>query len=176
MIQQTEYFIYAIFVDAPDRTLVKLGRTSSIRQRVSEIATGCPYPIRHVYSADVIDRYEGSIREAQMHDLYADMRFRGEWFDIWHRVATPEETTRVEKNLYDIARDRLADSVRHSRHTPVAISGGKSNLRCVQLDDLPPKLVMEEDGYAIGRSYISSLEQYPVAIITKPRKRMFKTS
>lgn len=172
---ETEHFIYAIFVDTPDRTLVKLGRASSIRQRVSEIATGCPYPIRHVYSADVIDKYEGGMREAQMHELYADKRLRGEWFDIWGRIATPEDTTYVERNVYDIARDRLADSVRHARHTPRPMAGGKSSLRCVQLDDLPPKLIMESDGYAIGKAYIASREQYPVTIVTKPTRRLFKT-
>src|SRR6185312_11653041 len=104
---KTEYFIYSILVDAPDRTLVKLGRAASLRQRISEIQTGCPYDIRRVVACDVLDEYEGGMREAQMHELYGQHRLRGEWFDPWGRIATEIDVEGLISDLRDVAAERL---------------------------------------------------------------------
>lgn len=173
MLKPSEYFIYAVLVDAPDRTLVKLGRASSLRQRLNDYATACPYAIRCAYACDVIDSHEGAMREAQMHELYADRRMRGEWFDMWGRVAADRDIRELERNIYDIARDRLADAVRHSRYTPAEYAGGKTRMVREDLDGLPPKLIMEDDGYPVGRAYIASMTGYPVTVIEKPRRRLF---
>lgn len=167
-----EYFIYAIFVAAPDRTLVKLGRAGSVRQRLSEIQTGCPYPVTQVYSCDVGDKLTASQREAMMHEAYAHARLRGEWFDPWGRVAAEAEIRGLEADVYDIAAHQMPHPPRHARHTPQPYGGGRISFREQLLDGAEKLSILDADGVPVGACYTAPAPAQGVTIITK-RKRLF---
>lgn len=175
MKKRLEYFIYAVYVDAPDRTLVKIGRAASVRERVSQIQVGCPYPIREVYSCDVLDEYEGGMREAQMHEIHADHRLKGEWFDPWQRVADDDDIRRFEADMKEVAGHRLPGPVRCVKHVPTRGETGSVRMRRVPLDDAPEPVIRDEDGYPIAAPYIEGRGNYPVSVVVKPRRRLFRT-
>ena len=174
MSRASEYFIYAIVVDAPEGTLVKLGRSSSVRQRLSEIQTGCPYSVRIVLACDVIDEYEGSMREAVMHDLYSHCRLRGEWFNPWGRVATQGDLDGLFANMRDVAMERMATPLRAMRMEPYIDAGGNRRMRTMMVDDTPGQVIKDEDGYPMNSPYIVGNHQGTVSVIEKPRRRIFQ--
>ena len=167
-----EYFIYAIFVASPDRTLVKLGRAGSVRQRLSEIQTGCPYQVTQVYSCDVGDKTTAMQREAMMHEAYAHALLRGEWFDPWGRVATEAEIRGLEADVYDIAAHQMSHPPRHARHTPTPYGGGRISFREQLLDGAEKLTVLDEDGVPIGRCYTTPAPSGAATIVVK-RRRLF---
>lgn len=174
MKKRLEYFIYAIYVDAPDRTLVKIGRAASVRERVSQIQTGCPYPIREVYSCDVLDENEGAMREAQMHEIHAGSRIKGEWFDPWQKIASDHDLRRFEDDMKEIAGHRLPGQLRCIRHVPKVGENGMVRMSRISLDGLPGPVIRDEDGYPIGSPYCEGRGDYPVAVVIKPRRRIFR--
>lgn len=171
---KTEYFIYSILVDAPDRTLVKLGRAASLRQRISEIQTGCPYDIRRVVACDVLDEYEGGMREAQMHELYGQHRLRGEWFDPWGRIATEIDVEGLISDLRDVAAERLQDSVRIVSMTPYIDSVGKRRMQTKYLAGCDLPKLTDEDGYPINAPYRVGDVRDPVTVVMKRPRRLFR--
>lgn len=63
------------FLHAKDVGLVKVGRTKSLRRRVSQLQTGCPYDISLIGAVK-----GGRITEKFLHSRLASVRVRGEWF------------------------------------------------------------------------------------------------
>ncbi|WP_426269171.1 GIY-YIG nuclease family protein [Dyella kyungheensis] len=168
-----EYFVYAVLVDTPGRTLTKLGRASSVRQRLNEYVTCCPFAIRHVYACDVETREEGAKREARLHELYDDRKLRGEWFDVWGRIATQDDIDLLERDVYGIACEGFSGETRHFRCLPHPFSSGKVSLKKYPLDKFPEKVTLGEDGYPLAASYIASQKPYEVAV-THRKRRLFK--
>lgn len=64
-------------VRAGDDGLVKIGRTSDVRQRLSLLQNGCPAPLKTLLLLDGQHR-----EERRLHDRYADLRRFGEWFEF----------------------------------------------------------------------------------------------
>lgn len=174
MSRTSEYFIYAIVVDAPEGTLVKLGRASSVRQRLSEIQTGCPYSVRLVFACDVLEEYEGSMREAVMHDLYANSRMRGEWFSPWGRVASQEDLDGLFANMRDVAMERMTCSMRSLRMEPYIDAGGNRRMRTTMVDDVQGPVITDQDGYPMNAPYIVGNSSGSVHVMEKPKRRMFR--
>jgi hypothetical protein len=57
---------------------IKIGITkNSVNSRVSSMQTGNPYPIEHVFSI-CTPKYKEV--EAELHDIYKNKRYQGEWF------------------------------------------------------------------------------------------------
>ena len=74
-----ECYIYVIGrEDGP----VKVGITSSPRERLHTLQTACPFKIDLLHYRACADRDDALWREQMFHDVYDDNRLHGEWFDI----------------------------------------------------------------------------------------------
>lgn len=118
-----EAFIYAVAVDCVDKTLLKLGRATSVRQRMGEFQVCCPFPIRQVYGCNVITVAASVAKEKAMHDAYRKAHFRGEWFNPWGAIATAEQLLTFEAEMRAIA-EAGADSIIYSYRWAYADQSG----------------------------------------------------
>lgn len=100
-----EAFIYAVMADCVDKTLVKIGRASSVRQRMNEFQVCCPFPIRQVYACNVITTKRSVSKEKAMHKMYMGRHFRGEWFDVWGGIASGDQIKAFEESMIGVAKD-----------------------------------------------------------------------
>lgn len=72
-------FIYVIGVESGP---VKVGISSSPGSRLGAIQTGCHFKIDILYSRRCKDRDHALKNEKIFHDVYAEKRLVGEWFNI----------------------------------------------------------------------------------------------
>ena len=72
--------IYLIKTVNDDKTFYKIGFTKgSVKKRVSELQTGCPFKI------EIVDMYTtnyGQIIEKTLHNFYNHLKTHGEWFEL----------------------------------------------------------------------------------------------
>jgi hypothetical protein len=69
-------FVYFIKADSG---ATKIGRTSNLDNRMKAFAVSLPFPIRVEHVFETIDMINV---ERKFHELFADRRLNGEWFDI----------------------------------------------------------------------------------------------
>src|SRR5258708_34849347 len=74
------YFVYLISCHTGSSTPVKIGKTKSLASRLSNIQTGCPYKITHVFT--ITSKYQEEVDglENLLHQLLPG-RLNGEWYD-----------------------------------------------------------------------------------------------
>lgn len=62
-------------------TYVKVGRTRDLHRRLSNIQTGCPHGISHVFA--ILSDYDEEVAglEELLHRLLEPNRLRGEWYE-----------------------------------------------------------------------------------------------
>jgi len=171
MKDRLEYFVYAIFVEAPEGTLVKIGRGASVRERVSGVRTGCPYPIVRVYSVDVENEANGVICEKEAHELHRQRRLCGEWFSPWGRSATDIEQGTLEGDLWDIA----TATIGHSPSRTFAHSPTPYQHRKVQMTETPllvdeKKFIRDPEGFPIVAPFRVGVGTQPVKVEFKRRR------
>lgn len=130
-----ESFVYAIFVDFPDRTYVKIGRTTDVAPRAYALQIGCPFPVRSIYACDVVERAESARKERLLHKHYRGSHFRGEWFAPFIGVATPGELAAFESDMLTMVSMSLPGSIFSYRWTPKNDCG--KNVRLVKVQVTP---------------------------------------
>jgi len=87
-----ENFVYLIGCRSTAEVYVKIGCTSSIRRRLSNIQTGCPYPIEVAFAITSEYREEVVGLEHLLHKLLSPHRLRAEWYLVSHEfLAALEE-------------------------------------------------------------------------------------
>lgn len=72
--------VYLLKIVNDDKTLYKIGYTAvSVRKRIKELQTGCPYEITIVetYSSE----YSRKI-EKTLHNMFSHKHIWGEWFEL----------------------------------------------------------------------------------------------
>lgn len=70
------------FIEAVGTPYVKIGRTrTSVKSRMSALATGCPYPLQVVRLIAINQKRESKI-EKQLHRKFKKFRSQGEWFAV----------------------------------------------------------------------------------------------
>lgn len=76
------------FIRAEGTDLFKIGITSaSIESRISQLRTGCPYPLSVYAYVDYATRAEAEAVEKRLHAALSSWNSNGEWFRIGERVA-----------------------------------------------------------------------------------------
>ncbi|RZI86372.1 MAG: GIY-YIG nuclease family protein [Rubrivivax sp.] len=76
-----EHYVYLIACRSDTTTYVKVGMTSSIQRRLSNIQTGCPHPITHAFVilSEYLEEVQGL--EKLLHQLLAPQCLRAEWYE-----------------------------------------------------------------------------------------------
>jgi len=64
-------------ITTPNFEYIKIGRTKSLKQRMNNIQSGCPFRLCFHHG---IRTTRDSEVESALHDLIAHVRVRGEWF------------------------------------------------------------------------------------------------
>lgn len=75
------YYVYLIACRGESKTYVKIGLTSNIQRRLSNIQTGCPHPITHAFVVRSSYREEVEGLEKLLHMLLEPERLRAEWYE-----------------------------------------------------------------------------------------------
>lgn len=75
------HYVYLIACRGGAKTYVKIGLTSSIERRLSNIQTGCPHPITHAFVVRSKHREEIKGLEKLLHILLKPERLRAEWYE-----------------------------------------------------------------------------------------------
>lgn len=80
-IVMNRHYVYLISCRGYKTIYVKIGLTSSIQQRLSNIQTGCPHPITHAFV--VLSEYREEVKglEKLLHTLLKSERLRAEWYE-----------------------------------------------------------------------------------------------
>lgn len=61
---------------------LKIGITSIMRNRLSQIQTGNPLKVKVLAHRELPTREASKLLEKELHDRYAEFRAEGEWFEI----------------------------------------------------------------------------------------------
>jgi hypothetical protein len=85
----SEHYIYVIAVAKPGEPLgpVKIGITGNVPARISNLQTACPYPLKVVHIFTAPDLECARDVEKAFHDVQAEHRSYGEWFNLSPIVA-----------------------------------------------------------------------------------------
>jgi hypothetical protein len=75
------HYVYLIACKGENKTYVKIGLTSSVQRRLSNIQTGCPHPITHAFVVRSEYREEVEGLEKLLHMLLKPERLRAEWYE-----------------------------------------------------------------------------------------------
>lgn len=75
------HYVYLIACKGETKTYVKIGLTSSIQRRLSNIQTGCPHPIAHAFVVRSEYREEVTGLEKLLHKLLEPASLRAEWYE-----------------------------------------------------------------------------------------------
>lgn len=67
-----------LYVIGQDAGPFKVGVTSNVQRRMSSIQTGCPFPLKLMYS---LETEAAELREKEVHANLSPFRTSGEWFD-----------------------------------------------------------------------------------------------
>lgn len=76
-----EHYVYLIACRSKTTIYVKIGLTSSIQRRLSNVQTGCPHPITDAFV--ILSEYREEVEglEKLLHLLLAPERLRAEWYE-----------------------------------------------------------------------------------------------
>jgi len=70
--------LYMVLANSPYKmNLVKIGVSSNVKKRMSQIQTNCPYKLSLIAEAKTNDAFG---HERALHDQYKKYRLEGEWF------------------------------------------------------------------------------------------------
>jgi hypothetical protein len=77
---------YVYFLEAPEVNRIKIGCAGDPESRAAQISTACPVDV------SLLGYIEGDFaREAELHQIFAHLRKRGEWFEgsdeLRHEIA-----------------------------------------------------------------------------------------
>jgi hypothetical protein len=72
---------YVYVIGRPDGP-VKVGISRYPYGRVNSLQTGCPFPLELLHAQPMRDRSHALQHERNFHEVYAEKRLSGEWFDI----------------------------------------------------------------------------------------------
>ncbi|WP_081069562.1 GIY-YIG nuclease family protein [Burkholderia stagnalis] len=75
------HYVYLIACRGESKIYVKLGLTSSIQRRLSNIQTGCPHSITRVFVVRSVYREEVEGLEKLLHALLESECLRAEWYE-----------------------------------------------------------------------------------------------
>lgn len=75
------HYVYLIACKGAAETYVKIGLTSNIQRRLSNIQTGCPLPITNAFIVRSEHREEVVGLERLLHMLLRSVRLRAEWYE-----------------------------------------------------------------------------------------------
>lgn len=75
------HYVYLIGCSSDDKVYVKIGLSSSVQRRLSNIQTGCPHPITHAFVVRSKYREEVKGLERLLHVLLEPERLRAEWYE-----------------------------------------------------------------------------------------------
>jgi hypothetical protein len=75
------HYVYLIACRSESKIYIKIGLTSSIRRRLSNIQTGCPHPITHAFVVRSVYREEVQGLEKLLHILLESECLRAEWYE-----------------------------------------------------------------------------------------------
>lgn len=70
---------WVLYVAREPYGTVKIGITKYLEQRMSSLATACPYDIEVLFTVEVAD---ARWAERQIHERFAHKRVKGEWFRL----------------------------------------------------------------------------------------------
>jgi len=86
-------FVYAIgSEDGP----VKVGITQNLGSRLRSLQTGSPQKLELIWVYTTWDRAVAQRMERQFHDVHADVRLTGEWFQLSADLASESLETQVQ--------------------------------------------------------------------------------
>ncbi len=74
-------YVYLISCRSDTKFYVKIGLSSSLLRRLSNIQTGCPHPITHAFVVCSKDREEVEGLERLLHILLKPECLRAEWYE-----------------------------------------------------------------------------------------------
>jgi len=61
---------------------VKIGISSDVGSRLTTIQTSCPFKVSLFHEETVASRQDALRHEREIHEVYAERRLHGEWFDM----------------------------------------------------------------------------------------------
>ena len=70
---------HVYFLKNPSNGLIKIGRSSQIETRINQLSIELKQPLELIKK---IPKEDTHIAERELHELYADYRVHGEWFDL----------------------------------------------------------------------------------------------
>lgn len=78
------YYVYLLLCqeEAADPVYAKVGRSVSPRKRARALVTGCPFPVRQLYIAEVGSHRRSVAVERNLHLAMERWHTRGEWFRV----------------------------------------------------------------------------------------------
>ena len=72
-------YIYVMQVNANGSYLHKVGISVNPKQRVNEVSTGCPFPVKVVYQSDYVCK-SAAHKEKMIHKILEQYHSNGEWY------------------------------------------------------------------------------------------------
>jgi predicted GIY-YIG superfamily endonuclease len=91
--------VFMYVIGKPDGP-VKVGITANIGSRLAALRTACPFPIELIAYHAWESREKALRQERIFHDVHADVRLAGEWFDMDGELAEESVRTSVELDEY----------------------------------------------------------------------------
>lgn len=79
--------VYILFCFSHPFTHTKIGVASNVRDRLAALQTGNPFELELLEAIPVAGRAEALRVEKKAHDLLAEFRTGGEWFDCGNDLA-----------------------------------------------------------------------------------------
>ena len=89
--------VYFVTLDAEGLPTypVKIGVANNIDKRISDLQTGCPWPLRLIAKLNCKSRKAAYSLERQFHRNYSHKRIQGEWFWFSNEHAFAHTLTRL---------------------------------------------------------------------------------
>ncbi|WP_081480852.1 GIY-YIG nuclease family protein [Rhodopirellula baltica] len=72
--------VYFITCEFLGRRFVKIGRSTNIARRRSQLQSGCPFRLK-IEHVDAMSESEAVVNEKKWHAMFKDMRKRCKWFN-----------------------------------------------------------------------------------------------
>jgi hypothetical protein len=107
--QMEKHFVYLIACRSETTLYVKIGLTSSIQRRLSNVQTGCPHPITSAFVILSEHREEVEGLEKLLHLLLAPERLRGEWYEGTHAFFSSLQSVLTRINVGGFTYEELLD-------------------------------------------------------------------
>jgi hypothetical protein len=104
-----QHYVYLIACRSKTTLYVKVGMTSSIQRRLSNIQTGCPHPITHAFV--ILSKYLEEVQglERLLHMLLAPQCLRAEWYAGTPAFFTALDSVLARINAAGFTHEELLD-------------------------------------------------------------------